>query len=86
MTISISNTESLVSNNRTYTTYKLATEKKSCEVMVVTGNDSYVVVMVNNASHRAWKGAGKQFGTIAQAEANYKCPQIKAMIRALTVS
>jgi hypothetical protein len=37
-------------------------------------------VIVQNASHRAWRGMGKYFGRIDQALASYKTEAVKAMI------
>ncbi len=83
MTIQITDSSTSTSNGTTYTTYVLATEKKSIYLMIVTGARPYVNVVVNNASHQAYRGMGKEFATLQAAEANYKCPQIKAMIRSM---
>lgn len=39
-----------------------------------------VRVIVHNASNQVWRQLGKTFPTAAQAIANYKTPEIRAMI------
>lgn len=56
---------------------ELATEKLS--IVVITG--SYEVrVIVQNASHRCWRGLGKGFPTLAAARLNYKSEAVRAML------
>jgi len=38
------------------------------------------VIVTSNASHRAWRGLGKAFGSYAEAIANYKTPEVRAML------
>ena len=83
MQVQITNQIRNITTVATYTTYRLSTEKKTCIVTIVTGSRSYVNVTIDNASHRAYRGMGKEFTSLTAAEANYKCPQIKAMIRAI---
>jgi hypothetical protein len=45
-------------------------------------NAPAVQVIVQNASHRVWRGMGKRFPTIEAAVANYRTPEIRALIRA----
>lgn len=51
--------------------------------MVVSGKVNYVNVTVKNASHRAFRGLGKDFENFDQAIGNYKDSKIKAMIEAV---
>lgn len=41
-----------------------------------------VQVCTKNAAHRAWGGFGKHFPTVADAVANYKSAEMKAIIEA----
>ena len=38
---------------------------------------SYINVTVKNASHRAWKGAGKSFNSFEEALNNYKSVEVR---------
>lgn len=38
-------------------------------------------VIVQNDSHRVWRGMGKDFPSVEAAVANYKTPAIRAMIQ-----
>ena len=42
-------------------------------------------VTVENASHRAWRGVGKPFPTLADAIAYYRTPQIRAMLEVVRI-
>lgn len=42
---------------------------------------TYVQVIVQNASNRAWRGMGKRFATVDAAVANYKTAEVRAMIQ-----
>lgn len=44
---------------------------------------SYVRVCVNNASNRAWRGAGKSYRDEAAALENFKTPEVRAIIQAV---
>lgn len=41
----------------------------------------YVRVLVNNASHKAWRGMGKTFPSVDAAVANYKTGAVRSMIQ-----
>lgn len=41
-----------------------------------------VQVICQNAAHKAWRGAGKFFQTSAEALANYRSGEMKAIIQA----
>jgi len=69
-------------NGSTYKSFELVCENKSAIVLVVSGKSNYVNVTVNNASHRAFRGLGKDFETFEAALENYKDSKIKAMIQA----
>ena len=47
--------------------------------------EAQTCVTVENASHRAWKGVGKPFPTLADAIANYRTPQIRAMLEVVRI-
>ena len=49
------------------------------EVFVSIGS-TVSVCQTNNASHRAWRGAGRTFWSLQEALAAYKSPEIKAVI------
>ncbi len=44
--------------------------------------DYEVRVIVQNAAHKVWRGAGKGFPTVAAAIANYKKAEVQAIIAA----
>jgi len=80
MLITTNNTETI--NGYTYKTFTAIYNNKEVSIMKVTGNSNYFVVMYKNASHKAFRGMGKQFDTIQQALENYKDASIKAIISA----
>ena len=49
---------------------------------IVVINDWEVRVIIQNAMHKAYKGHGKAFRTVAEAIANYKKDDVKAIIQA----
>lgn len=53
----------------------------------VVGKSSfgYIFVLCCNASHRAYRGAGRTFNTIEEAVSAYKSPEMKSIIRLLEV-
>jgi hypothetical protein len=44
--------------------------------------DADFQVICQNSHHRAWKGSGRFFPTLADALAGYKSPEMRAMINA----
>ena len=46
-------------------------------------NEIYVRVICYNAAHKAWRGFGRVFQTVAEAIAAYKTPEMKAIIAAV---
>ena len=72
--------------NSEYRYIGLATEKAAINVTIASGFDSHVRVIVQNASHRAWRGVGKRFNTLAEAIANYKSGAVKAMLESLATA
>ena len=48
----------------------------------VTGPRVYVAVCVLNASHRVWRGLGREFSSIADALGAYKSSEVKSIIEA----
>ena len=73
-------TQSYETLGNTYRLIELATEKHSLVIQFVSGNQNYVTVIVNNASHRAWKKFGKDFPTVEDAINNYKTAAIRQII------
>ena len=63
-----------------YGVYLTATCGKISAMIGITEYGIRVVCM--NASHRAWRGAGRHFEDIAAALAAYKRPEMRAMIMA----
>lgn len=49
---------------------------------LVAINHFEIRVIVQNASHKVWRGQGKGFRTAAEAVANYKSAELKAIISA----
>ena len=82
MNVLISSTSITNQNGSTYKSFEMVCENKSAIVMVVFGKINYVNVTVNNASHRAFRGLGKDFANFEQALSNYSDSKIKAMIEA----
>ena len=82
MNVLISSASTTNQNGSTYKSFEIVCENKSAIIMVVSGKINYVNVTVNNASHRAFRGLGKDFPTFEAAIENYKDSKIKAMIEA----
>jgi len=59
--------------------YVEMTAGKHAATICINPND--VRVIVQNASHKVWRGAGKYFATVDAAVANYKSDAVKAMIQ-----
>ena len=83
MTIQITSDETTKNNGISHRYVEMSSGSKSALFVVTTGEVNYVRVIVQNASHRAWKGMGKQFPTIAAAIENYKSADVKAMLESL---
>lgn len=81
MNIQLIDSSTYTSNSTTYNAYNLKSDDVTAMVMIVSGKSNYVNVTVKNASHKAYRGMGKDFKDINQAVANYKSPRIKAMIK-----
>jgi hypothetical protein len=60
-----------------YTYISLSCEKMSADVAV---GPQGVQVVNKNASHRAWRGGGKQFSNFSEAKASYKSSAMRAML------
>lgn len=83
MTIQLSNIEKFKSGGSTYNYFVGICENRKVTITIVTGQSNYVNVAVHNASHRAWRGLGKDFSTLEAAVDNYKDEKIKAIINAV---
>lgn len=64
---------------KTASRFELATEKKSASINY-NRNLGIIGVCCKNASHRAWKGTGRNFNSFDEAKAAYKSSDMKAMI------
>ena len=47
-------------------------------VILCSGKQTYCAVVVQNASHRAWRGMGKQYPSLAEAQSHYKDKRVSA--------
>ena len=83
MMIQVTSETSQTIGDTEYCYTELSTDKKSILVTVAKGSDAHVRVVVQNAAHRVWRGAGKRFATLADAIANYKSDDVKAMLETL---
>lgn len=83
MNVLLSETTKQNINGSLYRSITGICENREVSVIIVTGNSSYVNVTVKNASHKVWKGMGKDFPTIEAAIANYKDSKIKAIIKSV---
>jgi hypothetical protein len=50
-------------------------------IIVTVGPKATIGVSVQNASHRAWRGSGKNFQSLDEALVYYKTAAIGAMLR-----
>ena len=73
MTIQILNNE----QNNDYKFFLLASGKKSASFVVFKNRIS---ICCNNASHSAWRGAGRVFANFNDAKLAYKSSAMQAMI------
>ena len=80
MTIQVNEVLNQIACGNAYTYVEMTCEKHSALVVVARGSSNYIRVIVQNASNRVWRGHGKQFGTVAEAVANYKTSAIQSMI------
>jgi hypothetical protein len=60
---------------------QMTSGRHSVLVAIETGRWPRVNVVVQNAAHRVWRGAGRYFPTLAEAADHYKTPEIRAMVR-----
>ena len=81
MNILINKESTFTANETTYFEFDATIENRNVAVMIVSGKSNYVNVRVKNASHKVWKGMGKDFATIDEAVSNYKDGKIKAIIQ-----
>jgi hypothetical protein len=81
MLMQIINEERNTVHKSQYHQIELASGKHQIIVMHVTGRLNYVIVQVQNAMQRAYRGMGKNFSTTAEAIEHYKTPAIRAMIQ-----
>ena len=86
MMIQVTSETAQTIGNSEYRYIELATEKTSISVTIASGFDSHVRVIVQNAAHRVWRGAGRRFDTLAEAIASYKSGDVKAMLGTLTAA
>ena len=63
--------------NRTYITMQGKRNEVEISYHMQRGS---VDVIVKNASHKAWKGAGKTYRNLSEAKAAYKSSEMQAMI------
>jgi hypothetical protein len=70
-------------NGSQYRYVELATEKTGVSVTIAA---DHVRVVVLNAAHRVWGGAGKRFETMADAINNYKNAAVKEMLASLVTA
>lgn len=82
MMIQIVSDETRTNEYATHRSITLATEKVEIFVDVMTGSKygDEVRVIVKNASHRVWRGAGKRFDTMDEAIANYRSAAVRSML------
>ena len=80
MTTQINRQNNFMQNFSHYFHTEMTCENLDASVTIVRGAINYVNVTVKNASHRAWKGAGKNFNNLKDALNNYKDPRVKDMI------
>jgi hypothetical protein len=78
MTTLITNQETTTYNGREYKSITVLVENQ--ETTVTTGMVNGINVIVKNASHKVWRGCGKDFTTFEQAIENYKSGKVKAAI------
>lgn len=52
-------------------------------VLLCSGSQNYCAVVVQNASHRAWRGLGKEYPSLAEAQGKYKCKRVLAGLTAV---
>lgn len=82
MNVSITEIERKTMYGSDYVFVSLHTDRHAASVIIAKGHANYVQVTVKNASHRAYRGAGKRFLTVEAAIASYKTKAIRSMIEA----
>ena len=56
-------------------------DERGTEFFVYSGTAGYITTLLQNSSHRAYKGGGKTHWSWADAEGAYKRADLKAAIR-----
>jgi hypothetical protein len=59
----------------------LVCEGQSVTLVSRTGKHTGVQVIVENASHRCWRGMGRHFATIDDAISHYKSAKVRAALQ-----
>jgi hypothetical protein len=71
----------IISRENTETRTYITMQGKRNEVVISHHNTrGSVDVIVNNASHQAWNGAGKTYRNFDEAKSAYKSSEMQAMI------
>jgi hypothetical protein len=79
--ILVTRTETIESQQGDYFTVELTDGKRALSVVFSPSPYNPIHVLVLNASHKAYRGTGRQFQTVAAAIAGYKTEGVQAMIR-----
>lgn len=82
--ISILSDETKVTEVGTYRRFEVRTARHEVIVTVFSGFTSYVRVLVRNASHRTWRGMGRQFWSFGEAIEAYKTEDIRASLATIS--
>ena len=77
--------DTTLENGNKYRLFDISCDSKRATIVAVSGKQNYVNVVVNNASHRAFKGLGNIFSTFEKAVEKYSDPKIKAIINAAKI-
>jgi hypothetical protein len=72
----------IYSNLGEYVFAELRCGKQTMAISVAA--DTVQVVVTSNASHRAWRGMGKNYRSLTEALAGYKSAPVRAMIDTAT--
>lgn len=64
-------------NAGTYRIVHATCGKKTATVMV---SENWIQVVCENASHKAWRGMGRSFPSLAAAREGYKSSEMRAII------
>lgn len=79
MNIIITNFE----ENENYKSYEAICGKKEAHVYI-SKKSNYINVTCKNASHRVWRGGGRNFETLQNAIEAYKSAEMKSIIEYAT--